>query len=116
MTWTRWLLLIVVFFFVMIQSRLWMGSGGVRDILRIKKAVALQEQQNIQLEQRNRVLRAEVQDLKTGTGALEEHARLDLGMIRSNETFYMIPDTPTHSTEAEASAGAVASSPVQVLP
>ncbi len=91
MTWTRWLLLLALTLFILVQLHLWVGHGGIRDIQHIKALVARQQAQNQVLQARNRVLRAEVQDLKTGTAALEEHARLDLGMIRSNETFYMIP-------------------------
>ncbi|MGH8179800.1 MAG: septum formation initiator family protein, partial [Steroidobacteraceae bacterium] len=35
-------------------------------------------------------LEAEVQDLKSGTAAIDELARSDLGMIGPNETFYQV--------------------------
>jgi cell division protein FtsB len=40
------------------------------------------------LKDRNETLEAEVQDLKTRLGALEERARTDLGMIREGEVFF----------------------------
>jgi cell division protein FtsB len=43
-----------------------------------------------QFRERNRALDAEVRDLKDGTKAIEERARSDLGMIRSDEVFYRI--------------------------
>ncbi len=92
--WGRWLLMLALLVFAWAQLRLWVGTGGVRDILRIQHAVVAQKQENRRLLERNRVLRAEVLDLKTGTTAIEEHARLDLGMVRNNETFYMIPGAP----------------------
>ncbi|OZB54436.1 MAG: hypothetical protein B7X35_10445, partial [Halothiobacillus sp. 14-56-357] len=42
------------------------------------------------LTERNRRLFAEVDDLKTGLGVVEALARLDLGMIGPNETFYQV--------------------------
>ena len=45
---------------------------------------------NARLKARNDALDAEVRDLKEGTEALEERARLELGMIRKDETFYQV--------------------------
>lgn len=47
------------------------------------------EQQYINGEQQkaNQVLLADVDDLKNGLEAVEEHARSDLGLIKSGETF-----------------------------
>jgi len=62
----------------------------VRDLDRLRRAVATQRDTNEQLAERNRQLAAEVRDLKTGMAALEERARSDLGMIASHETFYQV--------------------------
>jgi cell division protein FtsB len=35
---------------------------------------------------------AEVSDLKTGTDAIDERARYELGMTRPDEVFYQYPD------------------------
>jgi cell division protein FtsB len=62
----------------------------VRQVARLRQAVAAQSAENGQLAERNRQLAAEVRDLKTGLEALEERARSDLGMIARNETFYQV--------------------------
>lgn len=89
------LLLAVAFLaFAALQYSLWFGEGGVRDVRALKKAIASQQQENEKLAERNRVLEAEVKDLKNGLEAIEEHGRLDLGMIKQNETFYLVTGNP----------------------
>jgi cell division protein FtsB len=103
------LLLVVAFVvFAVLQFNLWFGEGGVRDVRDLKKAVALQQQENEKLAERNRVLEAEVKDLKNGLEAVEEHSRLDLGMIKQNETFYLVTGNPDAKKAAAAAAPAPA--------
>ncbi|MEA1151911.1 septum formation initiator family protein, partial [Klebsiella pneumoniae] len=40
-----------------------------------------------ELKQRNTKLEGEVKDLKEGTGAIEERARYELGMVKDDEGF-----------------------------
>ncbi|MGB4344584.1 MAG: septum formation initiator family protein [Moraxellaceae bacterium] len=88
------LLLIAVAVFIGLQVSLWVGEGGVRDLRRHKSSIATLQKENEKLAERNRVLEAEVRDLKNGLEAVEEHSRLDLGMIRDNETFYLVTGNP----------------------
>ena len=76
--------------FMVLQMSLWLGEGGILDVHRLKGAVAEQQAENLRLRQRNEVLEAEVNDLKTGYAAIEERARLDLGMVKDDETFYLV--------------------------
>ncbi len=92
------LILVALLVFLCLQFSLWLGEGGVRDVHRLKQAVATQEAENKKLRERNRVLEAEVRDLKDGLEAIEEHARQDLGMIKNNETFYLITGSPDAAT------------------
>lgn len=86
----KWLAAALAVVFILLQYRVWLSPDGVREVARLKQAVALQRTQNEQLADRNRQLAAEVRDLKTGMDALEERARSDLGMIARNETFYQV--------------------------
>lgn len=87
---SRTLLWLAVAIFVVLQASLWFGEGGIFDVHRLKQAVAEQQGENLRLRQRNGVLEAEVNDLKTGQAAIEERARLDLGLIKDDETFYLV--------------------------
>lgn len=89
--------------FLALQVGLWFGEGGVRDVHALKAAIAAQQQENEKLAERNRVLEAEVRDLKGGLEAVEEHGRQDLGMIKQNETFYLVTGNPD-SRRAPATA------------
>ena len=54
-------------------------------------------EENRTLAARNVALEAEVQDLKQGLAAIEERARVDLGMIAPGETFFQITPQPASS-------------------
>jgi len=86
----RLLLWLAAGIFLILQLSLWFGEGGILDVHRLKSAVAAQQAENLKLRQRNQVLEAEVNDLKNGREAIEERARLDLGMIKDSETFYLV--------------------------
>jgi Septum formation initiator len=75
---------------LLLQYRLWVSDGGMREVWRLRREVAAQQDVNEQLKDRNRTLTAEVQDLKKGKSAIEERARTDLGMVGSNETFFQV--------------------------
>ena len=73
-----------------LQYRLWIADGGLAHTHRLGKEAHLQADLNRGLQARNAALDAEITDLKSGVGAVESRARGMLGMIRPNETFYLI--------------------------
>lgn len=75
---------------LLMQFKLWFGDASVRDVINLKLTVKEQQAKNEQVKQRNAVLAAEVEDLKTGLEAIEERARSELGMIKKDETFIHI--------------------------
>jgi cell division protein FtsB len=56
----------------------------------LDRQVETQRETNRRLVARNQTLDAEVRDLKEGMDAAEERARLELGMIKSDEIFFQI--------------------------
>jgi len=77
---------------ILIQYPLWLGKGGWLRVWQLERELSSQKIANAQREARNAALAAEVRDLKTGTEALEERARYDLGMVRNDEVFFQYAD------------------------
>jgi cell division protein FtsB len=77
---------------LLIQYPLWFGKGGWLRAWEVDRQVSAEKAKNTQLESRNAHLAAEVRDLKTGTEAIEERAREELGLVRPDETFYQYRD------------------------
>lgn len=75
---------------LLLQYRLWFSHAGLPSAMHLHRSVEIQRADNKKLEERNQVLAAEVQDLKSGLDAIEERARSELGMIKKDETFFQI--------------------------
>jgi len=75
---------------LLIQYPLWLGKGGMLAVSDMKDQVQLAQVRTDALKARNAKLESEVRDLREGTGAIEERARLELGMIKQNEIFVQV--------------------------
>ena len=75
---------------VALQYPLWVGKGSWMRVWELERNLALQHEGNARLKARNDALEAEVRDLKEGNEAIEERARLELGMIKKDEVFYQV--------------------------
>ena len=90
----RFLMVVLAVVLVLLQARLWLSSGGLREAWRLEAEVERRVEDNARLAARNSALEAEVRDLKQGLAAAEERARTELGMIHADETFYQIAPAP----------------------
>lgn len=86
----RLLFLVLFALAALIQYPLWLGKGGWFKVWDMQSQVVAQRETNEGLRARNAALAAEVVDLRTGTGALEERARGELGMMKEGEVFVQI--------------------------
>ena len=75
---------------VALQYPLWIGKGGWTRVWDLDRQLVAQRETNGRLKARNDALDAEVRDLKQGQEAIEERARMELGMIRRDEVFYQL--------------------------
>jgi len=94
----RWLAIVFAVLILALQYPMWLGRGGWLQVRETERQLVLQHEANIKLKARNAALDADVRDLKTGSEAIEERARSELGMIRSDEVFFQIqPAKPAGS-------------------
>jgi cell division protein FtsB len=96
----RYAALILLILLIGLQLKLWNGSGGVREVERLRATVTEQKRENDGLRARNEALAAEVRDLKEGREAIEGRARSELGLVKPGETFYQVVE-PTPGTAAK---------------
>lgn len=81
---------------LLLQYPLWFGKGSWLRVWELERDIRAQRTANQALEARNQQLGAEARDLHSGYDALEERARFEIGMVRSNEVFFHViePGTP----------------------
>lgn len=95
---------------LLIQYPLWLGKGGWLRVWDLDNQVVAAQQKNEELRARNAKLNSEVRDLREGTGAVEERARYELGMIKEGEIFIQVlePNGKPALTSAESPASSPA--------
>ncbi len=96
----KWIGIVLIILLLGLHFRLWVGEGSLAEVWAMKSKIVEQEQHNDQLKLRNELLKAEVADLKRGLEAIEERARMDLGMIKEGETFYRLVENPKNQVHA----------------
>ena len=90
----RLLAIVLAVLALAIQWPLWFGKGGWLQASQLQGDLERRRAGNLELEARNAALAAEVQSLREGREAIEEQARLQLNMIRGDETFFQfVPST-----------------------
>jgi len=73
-----------------LQYQFWWGVGGVLEWWELQQKVAERQAELQQLQRRNAILSSEINDLKYSLDAIEEHARMDFGLIKNNEKFFQV--------------------------
>lgn len=85
---------------VVVHYNIWVDEQGLPALRRLDSAIDERRAANAQLAARNARLAAEVRDLGSGLGAVEERARRDLGMLKSDEVFFQIDRSLLGSPDA----------------
>ena len=85
---------VLIVILIGLQYKLWFGDGSLSEVVQLSRELEIQKEKLRLLEERNKILEAQVLDLQNGLDAFEEKARNDLGMIKEGETFIqLIPST-----------------------
>jgi cell division protein FtsB len=78
---------VLVALLLIVHAQLWFGRGSVGSVSEMQRKLDAQKAANVQAQQANERLAAEVRDLKEGLEMVEERARAELGMVKPNEIF-----------------------------
>lgn len=91
----RLLVIVLALLTLSIQWPLWLGRGGWLAASQLQTDLEKRRVGNRELEARNAALAAEVASLREGREAIEEQARMQLNMIRGDETFFQFVPAPS---------------------
>ncbi len=96
------ILAILFVLLIWLQYKLWLGDGGIPEVVQLEEEIESVQGEVDGLQERNNALNAEVVDLKKGIEAIEERARSEMGMIKEGEIYYQVIDKePDASAEGE---------------
>lgn len=82
--------LILIAIFISLQYSLWFSDGGMITVSHLREKVFAQQEEIKRLAAENEALAAEVTDLKSGVAAIEERARDELGLVKQDETYFLV--------------------------
>ena len=77
---------------VELQFRLWTCEDSYAHVVALHSQLERRTVVNEVKATRNRLLRAEIIDLRQGLDAIEERARTEFGLIKKDETFILLID------------------------
>ena len=97
----RLILICLTVLLLLIQYPLWLGKGGWLRVWNLSRDLDTALVKEQELKARNSKLASEVQDLKEGTGAVEERARYELGLVKENEIFVQVLQKDEKKSSAE---------------
>lgn len=90
MTYLNFVNITMLVLVVALQFRLWSDEGGLPQIRNLEASIAEQKEDNQELSGLNEKLRARTRNLQDSTEELEGLARSRQGLIREDETFFLI--------------------------
>ena len=82
--------LILIALLAVLHVQLWFGRGSVPNVAGLQSEIEEKKQSNAQAALANDRLSAEIRDLREGLEIVEEKARAELGMVKTNEIFVQI--------------------------
>jgi cell division protein FtsB len=87
---TRIVCLVLTVLLGLVQMQMWSGRGSIPDVTALQRKLKAQQIENARAKLVNDQLTSEIADLENGLGAVEEKARMELGMVKPNEIFVQV--------------------------
>jgi cell division protein FtsB len=87
---SRIVCLVLAGLLALVQMQMWNGRGSIPEVAALQHKLNAQRAANARAKLANDQLTSEIADLKTGLGAVEEKARMELGMVKPNEIFVQV--------------------------
>ncbi|MEQ5838861.1 cell division protein FtsB [Paraburkholderia acidicola] len=119
----RLVTVVLIVLLALIQFPLWWGHGGWLRVHELQQQLDGQQKKNADAKLRNERIEGEVQDLQSGTAAVEERARYEMGMVKDSEVFvqFVSPNAAANAAASTAAAntstrGVMSAAPVRVVP
>ncbi|MFN3236621.1 MAG: FtsB family cell division protein [Pseudomonadales bacterium] len=92
MTKRRSIIAVLLLLLAGLQYRLWVGESSFAHVDGLTQQSERLQVSNETKQRRNDVLKAEIVELKNGLDAVEEKARTEWGLVKPDETFYLLVD------------------------
>lgn len=81
---------VVLVLFIWLQYQLWFDESSVRASIALQERIVEQQEINAEIDARNQVLAEEITAIKSGMGSIEAKARKELGMVKEDETYFIV--------------------------
>jgi len=89
-SWPYIVLLSLLLVIAALQYRLWFAEGGLSDNRHLQARLQQQQAKNAKLSAGNQQMAEEIAALKSGSDEIESRARQNLGMVKEDETFFLL--------------------------
>ena len=86
----KFLAFILLLLIALMQYPLWFSKASWGKVWQVEQDVIAARKNNLDLQNRNNMLEAEVSDLKQGLEAIVDRERSDLGMTKQDEILFQI--------------------------
>lgn len=80
----------LIILLVILHGQLWYGRGSLPNVSRLVRQLDAQRLSNANAARSNERLSAEISDLREGLEIVEEKARAELGMVKTNEIYVQV--------------------------
>lgn len=87
---SKFIIVVLAVLTIYLQYRFWIGEGSFAHVNALTQQLDKKQAENEQKQLRNKVLKAEIIDLREGLDAVEERARTEFGLIKEDETFILL--------------------------